>query len=408
MLVLTSDVGLEPGLPVDQIESRLIDAARRHHLEERNIAYWLLELDRRRLYQARGFSSTGDYAMELVGIKPRKAQYLVFIASRLEKLPTIREAFDSGKLTWTKAREIVSVATPETEAEWLEKARVLSNRDLEKEVRRHDGRGSGAFATVTISMPVEVLEMWNDSYELAERLSGTALEKWQVLEPSLAEFLGTHLPIVAAAYGNGPSPSEAPETDDEKELPESVRNAVLDRDQWECSFPGCTMRKTLEVHHIVFRSRGGSNEPGNLICLCRMHHALVHRGICSISGTVGVDLKFERPRLVNETELKPREPVVLDEPTEPAKEEVAGAYDEIVGYFDSDPSSNPFPDSFSRLAAEQEAFELARLRRLESGRSHSPDLDAGAHVFAELLNTDRNAEDLEVQDPRPSGGPPGG
>ena len=95
MLVLTSDVGLEPGLPVEQIESRLIDAARRHHLEERNIAYWLLELDRRRLYQARGFSSTGDYAMELVGIKPRKAQYLVFIASRLEKLPTIREAFES-------------------------------------------------------------------------------------------------------------------------------------------------------------------------------------------------------------------------------------------------------------------------------------------------------------------------
>ena len=217
MLVLTSDVGLEPGLPVDQIESRLIDAARRHHLEERNIAYWLLELDRRRLYQARGFSSTGDYAMELVGIKPRKAQYLVFIASRLEKLPTIRESFDSGELTWTKAREIVSVATPETEAEWLEKARVLSNRDLEKEVRRHDGRGSGAFATVTISMPVEVLEMWNDTYELAERLSGTALEKWQVLEPSLAEFLGTHLP---AEHGNGPSPSEAPETDDEKGLPE--------------------------------------------------------------------------------------------------------------------------------------------------------------------------------------------
>ena len=54
MLLLTSDVGLEPGLPVDQIESRLIDAARRHHLEERNIAYWLLELDRRRLYQAPG------------------------------------------------------------------------------------------------------------------------------------------------------------------------------------------------------------------------------------------------------------------------------------------------------------------------------------------------------------------
>ena len=36
--------------------------------------------------------------MELVGIKPRKAQYLVFIASRLEALPGIREAFDAGEL----------------------------------------------------------------------------------------------------------------------------------------------------------------------------------------------------------------------------------------------------------------------------------------------------------------------
>ncbi len=89
MLVLTSDVGLEPGLPVDQIEFRLIDAARRHHLEERNIAYWLLELDRRRLYQARGFSSTGDYAMELVGIKPRKAQYLVYYDTNRLMPPTL-------------------------------------------------------------------------------------------------------------------------------------------------------------------------------------------------------------------------------------------------------------------------------------------------------------------------------
>ena len=41
--------------------------------------------------------------MELVGIKPRKAWYLVFIAERLENLPAIRAEFDAGKLSWTKA-----------------------------------------------------------------------------------------------------------------------------------------------------------------------------------------------------------------------------------------------------------------------------------------------------------------
>ena len=46
----------EPGLSVDEIESHLIEAARRHHLEERNIAHWLFEIDRRKLYESRGFS----------------------------------------------------------------------------------------------------------------------------------------------------------------------------------------------------------------------------------------------------------------------------------------------------------------------------------------------------------------
>ena len=291
---------------MEEVETRLVAAAKRHHLEERNIAYWLLEIEERGWRRERGFSSIGDYALELIGIKPRKAQYLVFIASRLEKLPRVQEAFDSGELSWTKAREITSVATAETESEWLDKAGRLSNRDLERAVRRHAGQGSGGYATVTISMPSEVLEMWNEAYELAERMSGTELEKWQVLEPTLAEFLGTHLP--------GDVSGGEVELEDEKALPEAVRNAVLERDEWRCAFPGCTMRKMLDIHHIVFRSHGGSDEPANLVCLCRTHHGLVHRGICKITGSVGVDLEFERPRLVTEAAPSPEQVVAEPEP----------------------------------------------------------------------------------------------
>ena len=114
-----------------------------------------------------------------------------------------------------------------------------------------------------------------------------------------------------------------------------------------------------------------------------------------------MDLKFERPRLVNETEPKPSEPVVPVVPDE-AKEEVARNPDEIVAAF----LDNPHPDLYSIWAA-QEAFELTRLRKLQSGNS-PPDPDAGAHVCAELVRTDRNVEELEVQDPRATEGPPGG
>ena len=77
MSALSFSVGQEPALSVEQIEieAYLIEAANRHHLEERNIAYWLREIDRRGLYRTRGFSSLGDYAMELVGIKPRMRRY---------------------------------------------------------------------------------------------------------------------------------------------------------------------------------------------------------------------------------------------------------------------------------------------------------------------------------------------
>ena len=52
---------------------------------------------------------------------------------------------------------------------------------------------------------------------------------------------------------------------------------VLNRDKYTCQH--CkTKQGTLEVHHIVFRSNGGSDEPDNLITLCRNCHRELHAG----------------------------------------------------------------------------------------------------------------------------------
>lgn len=402
----------DSGLPIDEIEARLFAAAKRHHLEERNIAYWLAEIDERGLHRERGFSSIGDYALELIGIKPRKAHYLVFIASRLQKLPQIREAFDSGELSWTKAREITSVATAETEGEWLDKAQRLTNRDLERAVRRHAGQSPGGFATVTISMPVEVLEMWNDAYELAERLSGTALEKWQVLEPALAELLGTHLPADASG--------EAVEVEDEKALPVSVRNEVLNRDGWQCAFPGCTLRKMLDVHHIVFRSRGGSDEVDNLVCLCRIHHGLVHRGICSVTGSVGVDLEFERPRLVTErasaeTDAGNNVGDADDGADDGADEPSSFVDDEswrdemVADIFDAPPAppyEPPYKDYGDFIAAWVEKKQARE--REDRARRRRGGLSSGAHVCTETGRGGRPPDRGDALDGDVHGGAPGG
>jgi hypothetical protein len=51
---------------------------------------------------------------------------------------------------------------------------------------------------------------------------------------------------------------------------------ILERDRWRCQAPGCSARRGLEVHHIIFRARGGSDAPENLTTLCHAHH---HHGI---------------------------------------------------------------------------------------------------------------------------------
>jgi hypothetical protein len=56
----------------------------------------------------------------------------------------------------------------------------------------------------------------------------------------------------------------------------SVRAAVLARDKHGCRAPGCGGTHFLEVHHVVPRSEGGSNQAENLITLCGRCHRFAH------------------------------------------------------------------------------------------------------------------------------------
>lgn len=60
---------------------------------------------------------------------------------------------------------------------------------------------------------------------------------------------------------------------------------VLDRDSYTCqNCKGKTKDSRLEVHHIVFRSNGGSDESENLMTLCKTCHDKVHSGAIKLKG----------------------------------------------------------------------------------------------------------------------------
>lgn len=53
---------------------------------------------------------------------------------------------------------------------------------------------------------------------------------------------------------------------------------VLHEAGYKCSVPTCRTILTLDIHHLVYISDKGSNDPANLLALCPNCHALHHKG----------------------------------------------------------------------------------------------------------------------------------
>jgi hypothetical protein len=71
-------------------------------------------------------------------------------------------------------------------------------------------------------------------------------------------------------------------------------NPVIERDGYRCAVPGCSSRRNLQDHHIVFRSVGGSHAPWNRVTLCAFHHLRgVHSGRLGLRGQAPERLVFE-------------------------------------------------------------------------------------------------------------------
>ena len=71
----------------------------------------------------------------------------------------------------------------------------------------------------------------------------------------------------------------------DRDIPDKVRVAVLERDNFQCRCCGWGQagrragdpRTLLELHHVEHHVEGGSNEADNLVTLCNVDHDEVHR-----------------------------------------------------------------------------------------------------------------------------------
>ncbi len=69
-----------------------------------------------------------------------------------------------------------------------------------------------------------------------------------------------------------------------------VRAAVRKRDGGKCR---CCGKPGFDLHHIVYRSRGGKDTEDNLVTTCRACHTAIHQHALKVYGADARSVRFE-------------------------------------------------------------------------------------------------------------------
>jgi HNH endonuclease/Domain of unknown function (DUF222) len=95
---------------------------------------WFADILQRGLFRELGYSSMQAYATEALGFSRAKAGDFLRLAGKLEELPQLKESVARGDVGYTKAREVIKVATPRTESQWVALATTATRRTLAAKV----------------------------------------------------------------------------------------------------------------------------------------------------------------------------------------------------------------------------------------------------------------------------------
>jgi len=323
-----SAISYIPDQPAAQVHTSLRSSLAALEEAHQCSVLWFGEVMRRKLFRDLGHSSINQYAIQELGFSKSRTDDFVRLARQLEKLPAVREAVAAGELGYTKAREIVSVATPETQDEWL-KAAKGTRKELINEVKKvkraakvDPGQGELLPSSPTVVAPQELPVRFqvdltpeqevrrSTMVERLHKLGGVPTDRAELMLEGLAALLETkELQVQIHVHENAATGRMTVQTDaGERELsraeserircdaavcehggrntttiPPRVRREVLARDKHQCQAPGCGRTRFLEVHHITPRNQGGSNKTENLMTLCASCHRLWHeRGSGSV------------------------------------------------------------------------------------------------------------------------------
>ena len=302
------------------------------------IGEWLIAADELKVHVRFGAASFCEYAGRIFGWNWRQAFQRLDTAKRLRQLPQTADRLREGKIAWSAARELARVATVETEATWLERSEGKTIREIEGMVAGTPEGGlpddeknpDEKLHRVVLTFTKEEYERYRRAIAAGRADCDEFIEDSALVLHSLEEKSGertgdgsrsrsqllfmrtldTGKTYIATEGGFDPVSAAAAEQLDcdsvqiappsegvaggraSQVIRPSVRRFCMARAGGRCEVPGCRALHFLDLHHLLLRMFGGTDDPENLVVLCFYHHRAFHEGWLIIEGSWALGLIF--------------------------------------------------------------------------------------------------------------------
>jgi hypothetical protein len=195
----------------------------------------LREAQRLQLWRQFGHTSLADYMVNELGYSShRVAEDRLRVANALPALPALTAAIQNGNINFSQAKELVRVATPDTEKVWIEKAQDMNVREVEQAVAGHckgdlpddpiDPRLVRKSLWLSVRPETEVL--FREVKQALDRERGEKLDDDAVLEAMCRAYLSGRSTRASAAHAPSAS-TETNQTSEVRTMSSSITNESI-------------------------------------------------------------------------------------------------------------------------------------------------------------------------------------
>jgi Holliday junction DNA helicase RuvB len=135
---MTLETELCAGLSAQEATCRLRSALRMGDVGDRVAAFYLADIVERKAFIELGHSSFKDFVE--VGLRKSEStmRHLLTVGRALRDVPVIASYFADDRLNMSQVRELISIATPETDRPWAEWAEGRSDKAIARQKKRLD------------------------------------------------------------------------------------------------------------------------------------------------------------------------------------------------------------------------------------------------------------------------------